>query len=99
MFEQRHDRPALVVRGVAERLPFPDSSFDVAMAIFTVHHWSDRAAGIQEMARVSRRQVVFYFEGLATHSFWALRYFPSALDLPSEQIGRASCRERVCQYV
>ena len=27
-----------VVRGVAERLPFRDGSFDAAMAIMTLHH-------------------------------------------------------------
>ena len=30
-----------VVRGVAEALPFRDGQFDAAMAILTVHHWSD----------------------------------------------------------
>jgi len=85
MLEQRHGREAPVVRGLAEHLPFPDASFDAAMAVLTVHHWSDPVAGIREMVRVSRRQVVFFFEPLETHSFWALEYFPSARDLPTEQ--------------
>ena len=29
------------IRGEAESLPFPDVSFDAAMAILTVHHWRD----------------------------------------------------------
>lgn len=85
MLQQRHGRQARTIRGVAEHLPFPNKSFDVAMAVLTVHHWSDRAAGISEMARVSRRQVVFFFEPLKTHNFWALEYFPAALDLPTER--------------
>ena len=56
MLGQRRDAtPA--VRGVAERLPFADDAFEVAMAIFTVHHWSDRDAGLRELGRVARRQV------------------------------------------
>lgn len=85
MIDQRADRSAPVVQGVAEALPFPDDSFDVAMAVLTVHHWTDPAAGLRELARVARRQVVFYFEPMVTHGFWALDYFPAALDLPTEQ--------------
>jgi SAM-dependent methyltransferase len=47
------------VAATAERLPFPDRSFDVAMAIATVHHWQDPLAGLREMQRVARRVVVF----------------------------------------
>lgn len=84
MVRQRRNRSRRVVRGVAEDLPFPDAAFDTAMAVLTVHHWRDPAAGLCEMRRVSRRQVVFYFEPLTTHGFWALQYFPEALDLPTE---------------
>ena len=85
MLVQRHGRPAPVVRGVAEVLPFRDAAFDVSLAVLTVHHWEDPARGLREMARVSDRQVVFFFEPLRTYDFWALEYFPEALDLPSEQ--------------
>jgi SAM-dependent methyltransferase len=78
-------RSRSVVRGVAEALPFPDGAFDAALAVLTVHHWSDPVAGLREMRRVARRQVVLFFEPLRTHRFWALDYFPEALDLPSEQ--------------
>jgi hypothetical protein len=36
-----HLPPALA--GVAEALPFPDDSFDAAMAMVTLHQWSDPA--------------------------------------------------------
>jgi SAM-dependent methyltransferase len=84
MLRQRLGRPAPAVRGAAESLPFPDRSFDVAMAVLTVHHWSDPVAGLRELARVAARQVVFFFEPGPTHEFWALEYFPGARSLPTE---------------
>ena len=85
MVSQRRERSERVVRAVAESLPFGDASFDAAMAVLTVHHWSDPTAGLRELRRVARRQVVFFFEPLRVHDFWALEYFPEALELPSEQ--------------
>jgi SAM-dependent methyltransferase len=85
MVAQRQGRSALVVRGVAEALPFADGAFEAALAVLTVHHWHDRAAGLREMRRVSRRQVVFFFEPLESHGYWALEYFPGAVDLPFER--------------
>jgi len=85
MIAQRIGRPAPAVRAVAEALPFPAASFDVAMAVITLHHWSDPAAGLREMARVAGRQVVVYFEPLQTGKFWALDYFPASVALPTVQ--------------
>lgn len=85
MIEQRVGRSRSVVRAVAEDLPFVDAAFDAAMAVLTVHHWPDPRAGLDELRRVSRRQVVFFYEPLRTHDFWGLDYFPEALDLPQEQ--------------
>jgi SAM-dependent methyltransferase len=85
MLRQRQDRTRRVVRGVAEALPFPDAAFDTAMAVLTIHHWTDTLVGLRELRRVSRRQVVFFFEPLHVHEFWALEYFPEAIDVPSEQ--------------
>lgn len=85
MILQRSEGAAPTVRGVAESLPFSTGSFDAAMAVLTMHHWSDPSAGIREMRRVARRQVVLYFEPLRTRSFWGLEYFPEAVDLDTEQ--------------
>ena len=85
MVGQRQGRSCRVVRGVAEALPFPDGAFDAGMAVLTIHHWTDPEAGLRELRRVARRQVVFFFEPLRSHEFWALDYFPEALDIPSEQ--------------
>jgi hypothetical protein len=82
MIAQRPPGSAPAVQGVAEDLPFEDDSFDAAMAIITVQHWSDVRAGVAEMARVARnRVVVLTFDGPAAGDLWLVRdYFPAALD-------------------
>jgi ubiquinone/menaquinone biosynthesis C-methylase UbiE len=46
-------RPAVtVLDGVAERLPLEDASATVAWAVASVHHWTDREAGLAELHRV-----------------------------------------------
>jgi SAM-dependent methyltransferase len=52
--------PALppAVLGVAESLPLADRSADVAMAVLTVHHWTDVRRGIAELRRVARERIV-----------------------------------------
>ena len=42
-----------VVQTSAEHLPFPDRSFDAALAQLVVHFMSDPVAGLAEMARVT----------------------------------------------
>jgi SAM-dependent methyltransferase len=81
MISQRPPGVAPVVRASAERLPFEEDSFDAALAVITVHHWSDLAAGLAEMRRVARRRVVVLT--LAPErpgDLWLRSYFPSALD-------------------
>ena len=47
--------PGVSVRqATAERLPFPDGAFDVALAQLVVHFMVDPVAGLAEMARVTR---------------------------------------------
>ncbi|UPG72954.1 methyltransferase domain-containing protein [Roseomonas gilardii subsp. gilardii] len=36
----------------AERLPFPDASFDWVLCRFTTHHWQEMEAGLREARRV-----------------------------------------------
>ena len=80
MRAQRPPNAAPCVPGVAEQLPFPDQSFDVAMAVSTVHHWRDPIAGLREMRRVARRVVVLTFdasEATQRRKFWLTRdYLP-----------------------
>ena len=58
MLAQRPHGSAPAVCAVAERLPLRDGVADAVMALLTVHHWSDLAAGIAELRRVARRRVV-----------------------------------------
>jgi len=47
--------PEVDVRsGVAEHLPWPDDSFDVALAQLVVHFMTDPVTGLREMARITR---------------------------------------------
>jgi ubiquinone/menaquinone biosynthesis C-methylase UbiE len=39
-------------QGVAEKLPFPDASFDLVVSRFSAHHWNDLEAGLAEARRV-----------------------------------------------
>lgn len=77
----RRPEAAPAVRGVAEALPFTDHRFDVALAVNSVHHWSDPAQGLAEMRRTSRRQVVLTWDPVfRAERFWFARdYLPQAV--------------------
>jgi len=47
-----------VERASAERLPFPDQTFDAALAQLVVHFMADPVSGLREMARVTRKRGV-----------------------------------------
>ena len=60
-----------------------DPRIDAAMALLTTHHWTAPTVGLDELRRVSNRQVVWYCEALDPATFWPLRYFRAASGLPS----------------
>ena len=74
------------VQGVAEALPLDDQCVDAAMAIFTVHHWSDLEAGLAEMRRVARKRIVLLtIDAKKNAEIWTLaEYFPEAMALEEE---------------
>jgi SAM-dependent methyltransferase len=76
----RAQRPAhlsAAVDAVAEALPFPDDSFDAAMATVTIHQWPDLNAGLREMRRVARGPVVILtFDPDALETLWLPHYIP-----------------------
>ncbi len=81
MRAQRPAGLAPAVDAVAERLPFPDGSFDAAMTTFSVHQWSDPAAGLRETRRVTRGPVaVLTCDPAAVRDFWLYAYAPLVLD-------------------
>jgi SAM-dependent methyltransferase len=82
MMHQRGPHAAPVVRASAEHLPFPDHSFDVALALMTIHHWQDVRAGLAELRRVAPRQVVFTFDPQQHDALWLFHeYVTAAIDL------------------
>jgi len=101
MLSQRPLGAAPALRAVAEALPFPDDAVDVAMAVLTVHHWSDVGHGLAELRRVARRQVVFGFDPSRQLDLWfTAEYVPAAaameegrapsVDELSERLGGAT---------
>jgi hypothetical protein len=77
----QHPSGALV-QGDALALPFPDGTFDAAMAILTIHHWPDVFAGLAEMRRVAHRQVVLTYDAARIEEFWLVRdYMPAIATL------------------
>ncbi|WP_338146357.1 methyltransferase domain-containing protein [Streptomyces boncukensis] len=70
MIAQRPAGAAPALEASAESLPLADDSADAVMALLTVHHWSDREAGIGELLT---------FDPDINHRFWLLEeYLPEA---------------------
>ena len=82
MIGQRPPGAAPAVQATAESLPFADASFDAGMAVWTVHHWADPAAGLGELRRVARdRVVVATWDPAFRGEFWiADHYLPAIRD-------------------
>ena len=80
MIAQRPPDAAPAVQASAEALPFEDASFDAAMAVLTIHHWSDFPGGAAELRRVARdRVVVLSWDPTYAGRFWlSAEYFPEA---------------------
>ncbi len=86
MLAQRPAGAAPAVRGSAMRLPFADGQFEAALAVLTLHHWADPRRGLEELARVSRRQVLFTFDPAHHHDeFWLVRdYLPDIFRIDAD---------------
>ncbi|MBO8195575.1 methyltransferase domain-containing protein [Streptomyces oryzae] len=80
MLAQRPQGSAPAAQAVAERLPLRDNAADAVMALLTIHHWTDVAAGIRELRRVARRRIVIltWDQQLFRERFWLVRdYLPA----------------------
>jgi SAM-dependent methyltransferase len=77
MVGQRPPGAAPVVRASGSALPVASDCADVALAILTLHHWDDWAAGLAELCRVAPRRVVLTMDFEMHADFWFLRdYVP-----------------------
>ena len=84
MIRQRGPSAAPVLQALAERLPFGGGTFDASMAILTIHHWTDKAAGLREMRRVTRGPIVLLtFD--PCHRPWLTAYLPELTVLDAVQ--------------
>ena len=92
-----------MVRAVAEALPFEDRSFDAALAILTVYHWTDAARGLAELRRVAKRIVIMTASAERINQLWlTAEYFPGSArarrpDIQPERIAAALGTD-VCRY-
>ncbi len=82
MIAKRPAGAAPAVQATADRLAFADNSFDAAMAVLTVHHWPDKAAGLAELRRVTKGPIVLLSFDPAVRP-WLTDYLPAlaALDV------------------
>ena len=77
MVGQRPVGAAPVVRASGSAIPVQSGCADVALAILTLHHWDDWAAGLAELCRVAPRRVVLTMDFELHASFWFLQdYVP-----------------------
>jgi SAM-dependent methyltransferase len=77
MIAQRPTGAGPAVQARAEALPFRDAAFDATLAVLTLHHWTDRARGFAECARVARQRVVLLTWDPEADAFWLSRdYLP-----------------------
>lgn len=61
LFAEAGVRNADFVEAIAERLPFPDASFDIVTTRLAAHHFEDMALAVREMVRVLRAGGVLIF--------------------------------------
>jgi SAM-dependent methyltransferase len=82
MIAQRPPGSAPAVQATAEHLPIHTDAVDAALAVLTVHHWDELAAGIAEMRRIARHRVIILtWDHDVIRNFWLLNeYVPAAAD-------------------
>jgi SAM-dependent methyltransferase len=93
MIRQRNPSAAKVIQASAEDLPFRNDAFDAAMAILTIHHWSNKEMGLREMRRVTRGRIVLLtFD--PSHRPWLTDYLPELTTLDEAQMPAMSDYQR-----
>jgi SAM-dependent methyltransferase len=81
MIQQRPAGAATAIQASAEALPFRSGAFDAALAVLTLHHWSDWRRGLDEMRRIADRLVILTFELEDLGHFWLTqRYFSEIVE-------------------
>ena len=85
MIQKRSPAAAMAIQASAENLPFDDKSFDASMAILTIHHWHNKAAGLRELRRVTRGPMVLLTFDPSCRP-WLMDYLPELAALDEAQM-------------
>lgn len=81
MRAQRPRALAPAIAAFAEALPLDDGAVDAAMAVMTVHQWSDLSKGLAELRRVAAGPVlVMAADQEALGRFWLNDYAPELFE-------------------
>jgi SAM-dependent methyltransferase len=82
MIRQRQAEAGPAVRGIAEALPLSDGCVDAALAVFTIHHWTDVANGLDDLVRVARQRIVLLtMDPSHLEQHWVIaEYAPEIMD-------------------
>jgi ubiquinone/menaquinone biosynthesis C-methylase UbiE len=79
---------ARFVEGRAERLPYAAGTFDFVAVNFAFHHFADKDAALDEIARVLAPDGLLRMNNLAAEraaGWWVYRYFPAAAAVDRER--------------
>jgi len=95
MISQRLPSSAKAYQGSAEDTPFADDQFDAAMAVLTVHHWSNIEAGLREMRRVTKGPLVILTFDPESVYFWLADYIPQIIELDQPIMPKLSAFDRI----
>jgi SAM-dependent methyltransferase len=97
MISQRPAGSAPAVQATAESIPLADGCCDAALAVLTLHHWSDPGGGVREMRRVARRVVIFTWDPRFADRFWFVRdYLPESAAFDQARMPPIA---RVCEWM
>lgn len=97
MRAQRPPTRVAAIDATADSLPFPERTFDAAMATFTVHQWPDLAAGLIELRRVTHGPIVILtVDPDALDRFWLVDYAP---ELVAAESGRYPRPARIAELL
>jgi SAM-dependent methyltransferase len=87
MRAERPEGRVPAIDATADALPFPDDSFDAAMASVTIHQWPHLETGLREMRRVSRGPVVILtFSPEVPEPWWQPVYVPELYEVEARRM-------------
>ncbi len=82
VIRQRPGNAGPAVAAIAEALPVRDRAVDAALAVLTVHNWSDWRQGLAELCRAAPVRIVLAYDTARHTDFWFVReYVPEIADL------------------